>query len=122
MTLTMAMKMTGMYPYPIDWMDLPTSQMEYLKMFNVDVKRDARQTDAHVTRPTCSAQAFANGQRNIFLASALRIYGNKWSESSGVIKLWYILNGIQDLSFDDNCNFFKVIQNYILNTSLLSKS
>ena len=61
MTLTMAMTMTGMYPYPIDWMDLPTSQMEYLKMFNVDVKRDARQTDAHVTRPTCSAQAFASG-------------------------------------------------------------
>ena len=60
MTMTMAMTITGMYPYPIDWMDLPPAQMEYLKMFNVDVKRDARQIDVHVTRPTCSAQAFAN--------------------------------------------------------------
>ena len=60
MTMTMAMTMTGMNPYPIDWMDLPPAQMEYLKMFNVDVKRDARQIDVHVTRPTCSEQAFAN--------------------------------------------------------------
>jgi hypothetical protein len=29
-------------------------------MFNVDVKRDARQIDVHVARPTCNAQAFAN--------------------------------------------------------------
>ena len=38
-------------------------------------------------------------QRNLFLASAKRICGQRWTESSDGIKVFYILNAIQELSY-----------------------
>jgi hypothetical protein len=59
-------------------------------------------------------------QRNLFLASAVRICGQSWSESSDEIKTFYILNGIEHLSYSDNCNFFREVHKYILSTNRFS--
>jgi hypothetical protein len=59
-------------------------------------------------------------QRNLFLASAVRRCGQSWSESSDEIKTFYILNGIEHLSYSDNCNFFREVHKYILSKNRFS--
>ena len=58
--------------------------------------------------------------RALFLVSAEQICGKKWSESSARMRVFYILNAIEDIGYEENCNFFKEVQNYIISSNRFS--
>ena len=53
-------------------------------------------------------------------ASAERMCGRYWSESNDQMKLFYILNGFDNLSYLSNFNFFHQVQRYIISSCRFS--
>ena len=59
-------------------------------------------------------------QRASLFASAERMCGRYWSESNDQMKLFYILNGFDNLSYSSNFDFFHEVQRYIISSCRFS--
>ena len=59
-------------------------------------------------------------QRASLFASAERMCGRYWSESNDQMKLLYILNGFDNLSYSSNFDFFHEVQRYIISSCRFS--
>ena len=54
------------------------------------------------------------------VASAERICGRAWLESNDQMKIFYILNGFNNMNLSSNFNFFREVQSYIIATNRFS--
>ena len=60
-------------------------------------------------------------QRMSLVASAERICGHAWLESNDQMKIFYILNGLNNMNLSSNFNFFREVQSlYIIATNRFS--
>ena len=60
-------------------------------------------------------------QRNLLLTSAARILGETWSSNSDAIeKINVFLFGVKAVNYDINCNLFREVQTFIINTNRFS--
>ena len=59
-------------------------------------------------------------QRAFLFASAERMCGCYWSESNDQMKLFYILNGFDNLGYSSNFDFFHEVQRYIISSCRFS--
>ena len=59
-------------------------------------------------------------QRASLFASAERMCGRYWSESNDQMKLFYILNGFDNLSYSSNFDFFHEVQRYVISSCRFS--
>ena len=59
-------------------------------------------------------------QRVSLFASAERMCGRYWSESNDQMKLFYILNGFDNLSYSSNSDFFHEVHRHIISSCRFS--
>ena len=59
-------------------------------------------------------------QRASLFASAERMCGRYWSESNDQMRLFYILNAFDNLSYSSNSDFFHEVQRYIISSCRFS--
>ena len=61
-------------------------------------------------------------QRATLLASAAQLFGQSWLRYSDTVKLGCILNGSEVSNYEENCAFFSITQQFILNTGRFAAS
>ena len=63
---------------------------------------------------------FAAQRMSLMIAFAERICGLTWLESNDQMKVFYILNGFNDMNLSSNFIFFREVQSYIIATNRFS--